>query len=245
MALTNPDDKLVALSGIAKARAASFGDTYIAGMWRQELVHQLLWRTNDNSIKSRPVVYRAPSWSWASIERQVIYRRKTNDDHVLYHIEDVHLTHATQDTTGRILSGWLQVRACLKPTRLTWHIHAESNDLNQGHWDMLLDNADEKLHNGIMFDAHPLNHTSFDEDNAQDRLFYIPTMKWTRKSDLVACGLLLRVVDRDEGVFERLGLIHDGWGKHLPAILADLEEEVKKSLPCIRYEDGMHTIHII
>jgi hypothetical protein len=200
---------------------------------------------HDDSIKSPPAVYRAPSWSWASIDRQVFSDPKTEDGKILYHVEDVYLDHATQDTTGRILSGWLQVRACLKPTRLVWHrLHDGSDDLDWDHWDLFLNDANEKLHS-IIFDAPPLSRTSFGEDNAQNRLFYIPTMKWTRKTDYNACGLLLRVVDRDEGVFERLGYIYEGGYMHLLAMLDDIEEEVKKSLPCIRYKDGLHTIRII
>jgi hypothetical protein len=249
MSLTNPNDKLVALSGIAKARAASFGDAYVAGMWRQDLVYQLLWyippEQSNGGLKPRPV-YRAPSWSWASVEHQVIIRSRSEDDHILYHIEDVHLTHATQDTTGHILSGWLQVRACLKPTRLARHqLNDESTDPYGVHWHMI-DDANERIYCNIMFDAPPLSRMSFVEDNAQNRLFYIPTMRWTtRTTNSCACGLLLRVVDEDWGIFERLGYISSGGYKSLSAMLDNLEEEVKKSLPCIRYKDGLHTIRII
>jgi hypothetical protein len=252
MSLTDPNDKLVALSGIAKARAARFGGVYVAGMWRQDLAHQLLWNTGDSrkfhndSIKPRPNVYRAPSWSWASIDRPVFSDTKTDDDHLLYHVEDVCLTHATEDITGRILSGWLQLRACLKTTRIVWHrLYEESDDDDFDHWDLILDEADSRLHSDIIFDAPPSSRTSFDDDNARNKLFYIPTVKWTRKSSQRACGLLLRVVDVDNGVFERLGYIYDGNYKHLPAMLADLREEVRKNLPCVRYEDGLHTIRII
>jgi hypothetical protein len=253
MSLTDPNDKLIALSGIAKARAARFGGTYVAGMWRQDLVHQLLWNTgdstrklHDNSIKPRPEVYRAPSWSWASIDRQVWSSSRTDDDHILYHIDDVYLDHATQDTTGRILGGWIQLRASLKPACIAWHrLHEESDDLGWDHWDLVLNNENERLLHNITFDAPPLSRTSFDEDNAQNRLFYIPTIKWIRKSRFSACGLLLRVVNSDEGVFERLGYIYDGNYLQLPAMLADLGEEVKRSLPCVCYEDGLHTIRII
>jgi hypothetical protein len=111
---------------------------------------------------------------------------------------------------------------------------------------MFVDDANERMYCYISFDAPMLSSTSFDEDNAQNRLFYIPTMKWgTQKTGFSACGLLLRVIDGDEGVFERLGHISDNGNEHLPAIMADLEEEMKKSLPCIRYKDGLHTIRII
>jgi hypothetical protein len=248
MSLTDPNDRLIALSGIAKARVAKFGDTYIAGMWRQDLIHQLLWQVSDgrnfpdDSIKPRPAVYRAPSWSWASLDRPVSNSPKTYDGHLLYHIEDVSLTYATEDITGRILGGWLQIRAYLKPTRIACHKESEDLDFR---WDLTLPNPDRRSHSAVIFDTPPSSRSSFDEDNAHSRLFYIPTIKWIGGSHWFASGLILRVVDVDHGTFERLGHITVNQYKRLPAILDDIGEEVKKDLPCIRYEDGLHTIRIV
>ena len=42
-ALTQENDKLVALSGMAKEMRQCCGDKYLAGHWRNDLVHSLLW----------------------------------------------------------------------------------------------------------------------------------------------------------------------------------------------------------
>jgi hypothetical protein len=64
--LTFPSDKLVALSGIAKHLSEKGFGTYVAGLWRDGLEHQLPWETDDGKCGTRPSPYRAPSWSWAA-----------------------------------------------------------------------------------------------------------------------------------------------------------------------------------
>jgi hypothetical protein len=74
--LSNSRDKLVALAGLAQMiqrRYQQEGNTYIIGLWRQSLEGQLFWHLEEPEGKppgsaSRPSPYRAPTWSWASIE---------------------------------------------------------------------------------------------------------------------------------------------------------------------------------
>jgi hypothetical protein len=49
-------------------------DEYIAGLWKNHLLNQLLWMTYPNFKKQRPLEYRAPSWSWASVIGKVSFR---------------------------------------------------------------------------------------------------------------------------------------------------------------------------
>jgi hypothetical protein len=72
--LTYPKDKLVAISGAARLFAQRFGSTYLAGLWSQDLLRQLTWCTDPNSQGAEggmPFNFRAPSWSWASIDKHV------------------------------------------------------------------------------------------------------------------------------------------------------------------------------
>lgn len=62
-------DKLVALSGVARRFARKFGTTYVAGMWKEELLNQLLWKTMDSYTESSFATETSiPSWSWASVD---------------------------------------------------------------------------------------------------------------------------------------------------------------------------------
>ena len=65
LVLSHESDKLVALSGIASRLGVScqLGE-YLAGIWRSSLPKSLLWHASEGS--TRPLEYRAPSWSWAS-----------------------------------------------------------------------------------------------------------------------------------------------------------------------------------
>jgi hypothetical protein len=70
--LTYPKDKLVAISGIAQKIHDDTKDVYLAGLWRNNLEMQLLWSVQEGaSLKPRPLEYRAPSWSWASIDSKI------------------------------------------------------------------------------------------------------------------------------------------------------------------------------
>jgi hypothetical protein len=63
---TFPRDRLMAISGIARLFATKFGTTYLAGLWKEDLIVQLAWRTLEPShVQDRGSI---PSWSWASVD---------------------------------------------------------------------------------------------------------------------------------------------------------------------------------
>lgn len=65
--LTHIDDKLPALSGIAELFKEKSGDQYAAGLWRNSLPFDLLWRCDQSgNLKDRKT--RSPSWSWISVD---------------------------------------------------------------------------------------------------------------------------------------------------------------------------------
>lgn len=67
--LSRAEDKLVALTGIVQRFGRVFKDECFAGMWRKELPSSLLWSVPGDGV--RPHQYRAPSWSWASVDGPV------------------------------------------------------------------------------------------------------------------------------------------------------------------------------
>jgi hypothetical protein len=253
MSLTCPSDKLIALSGIAKQYAARYNDTYVAGMWRKKLSHQLLWFVTHNAtrmetnLQTRPTIYRAPSWSWAAIDCRVQQVPDGFYSAFLFQVEDVHIMHATSDTTGGIFGGWLDLKAQLKPTHLLWRRRRDIHNIDVYHWHMVINDAKEAWCEGVRLDEHTADETTFDEDNVNGRLFYMPAGKVAHDIDYHAIRfLLLRVVDVNKGTYERLGCGYQ-YGDELveKAMLADVDEDVKKGIPCVRYEDGMHTIRVV
>lgn len=88
--LTVSRDKLTALAGVARAAAEETRDRYYAGLWGKHFMEDLFWRmypqeeiedrrdAKNTPIKGkvlgtvrRPAEYRAPSWSWASLDGPV------------------------------------------------------------------------------------------------------------------------------------------------------------------------------
>jgi hypothetical protein len=117
--LSNSEDKLIAISGIVKVMQKQLdGDEYLAGLWRRHLVPELLWYCvgthmgGRKIIPKRPLQYRAPSWSWASIDGRGVQISPTHGDH-LVSILDAHVTPVTTDVTGQIKDGYIRLRGCL------------------------------------------------------------------------------------------------------------------------------------
>jgi hypothetical protein len=73
--LTAPRDKLRAIGGLAEQYARITNDVYCSGLWKSQLPTELLWRRNSlteaGRPRERPTGYRAPSWSWASIDGEI------------------------------------------------------------------------------------------------------------------------------------------------------------------------------
>jgi hypothetical protein len=85
--LTYPlDDKRPAISGIAKQIHQVTNSKYYAGIWEHSAVSDLLWKpyfswSIANNADWTPKAYQAPSWSWASLNRRIVYDPEVfNDD---------------------------------------------------------------------------------------------------------------------------------------------------------------------
>ena len=120
--LSKPGDKLIALSGIAKRFRSMLNDTYIAGLWLRVLPTQLLWHVDDckqaNGLPARkPTSYRAPSWSWASVDGEVS-TSDINRDGILITVINTHVKPLTDDETGQIEDGYIVLQGKLFPAGL-------------------------------------------------------------------------------------------------------------------------------
>ena len=71
--LTKGTDKLVAIESIAQEMMTTTKEEYVrfAGMWLPNLWKELLWYRGPSGL-SQPDNYRAPSWSWSSVDGQPI-----------------------------------------------------------------------------------------------------------------------------------------------------------------------------
>lgn len=73
--LKTPSDKLPALADVAERFSHTMPEDtmYLAGFWspRSWLVEHLAWRVTKNAAGMRPPEWRAPTWSWLSIDGRI------------------------------------------------------------------------------------------------------------------------------------------------------------------------------
>ncbi|KAG7409732.1 hypothetical protein Forpe1208_v010998 [Fusarium oxysporum f. sp. rapae] len=159
--LTFSSDMLVALQGIVeKITEAIRGSTrnalepeYVAGLWRDDNFQQsLLWRPKEGSSARRPDYYRAPSWSWASLDGEVDFFEQYipwiwNGKKVeLARILDVCVepqTGYSLSTTGQIKSGFMEMECHLRECYLMKTPQSENSSNNQEDGAYLITSSDE------------------------------------------------------------------------------------------------------
>lgn len=69
--LSEPEDRLNAVAGVASELAALWGDEYAFGLWENSFIENLHWRkrlSDDGNYPDSRRSARAPSWSWASLD---------------------------------------------------------------------------------------------------------------------------------------------------------------------------------
>lgn len=108
--LTFARDKLLALSGFARYVHTQKGGEYLAGLWRDERIEaQLCWHVDDPRM--RPIVWRAPSWSWASVDGPVSYTPTQAGicEDEFAHVADARVTPLEDDVFGELSAGVLHI----------------------------------------------------------------------------------------------------------------------------------------
>lgn len=125
--LTVEQDKLPALSGVARMLANQTGDSYYAGLWERHIHEDLCWRVYPHEeirvfvpdgfdhvygqtlcIITRASKYQAPSWSWATLDGRILFQ-PIDLDHIVADFIACHITPSGQDSFGRVSGGWIKL----------------------------------------------------------------------------------------------------------------------------------------
>ncbi|KAL2064515.1 hypothetical protein VTL71DRAFT_3652 [Oculimacula yallundae] len=131
--LTFGKDKLVAISGLAGRLSKDIGCKYLAGLWRRDLEHQLLWKVNKTYPAPKQGVMRGPSWSWASVDGAIdipswhgfIRSNMPGEITWLSKVDSAQTCFAGPDEFGQVRSGILHITGRLGVFRIE---KAASND---------------------------------------------------------------------------------------------------------------------
>ena len=123
----HPADKLIAFAAIAETFHALWSETrYLAGLWEDTLLEDLLWKKPKPPLP-RPEAYRAPSWSWASVDGETNLdviddmMQRSGEDAVKSRCEILSCDVTLADPAllfGAVTGGTLVLRAALVPALL-------------------------------------------------------------------------------------------------------------------------------
>lgn len=121
--LTKGEDKLVAVSGLAKEMRLILDDEYLAGIWRKNLPWGLLREISAADVPDavRFPGYRAPSWSWASLDGKILmpYKKAGTSTFVdLAEVLEVHIESSAGDPVTQVSYGFIRLKGRLTKCRL-------------------------------------------------------------------------------------------------------------------------------
>ena len=190
--LTYAADKLIAISGLAREIQMQTRDQYVAGMWRKDLEYQLCWYNLVGQECKRVVPYRAPTWSWASLDCLINCSNAerlwdTRAKNFLWvQILDVQLKFAGTDNLGQLSSANLRL-SCSHLLHATFRFESYKQILV----------AEEKIRAAIFLD---------DETGAFRPFEAIALPVFGSSDSGRILGLILKPTKQRNGQYERLGV---------------------------------------
>ncbi|EEU37527.1 uncharacterized protein NECHADRAFT_86423 [Fusarium vanettenii 77-13-4] len=155
--LTYYKDTFPALSGIAKIFAKSLKDEYAAGLWKKDILRQLIWTITQEELQSQsalpfqslaglfghlsdPANCYGPSWSWASRSLAVEYNSDTDAASTFRdEVEEInaHTKVEGPNLFGSVSGGTVRVRTrvrCLDFSKTRPYDEAKSKLSGTCHW---------------------------------------------------------------------------------------------------------------
>ncbi len=117
-AFTRQSDKLIAFSGLSRLFHDTTRDEYLAGLWRSRLAEHLDWRVYKPAPRCASE-YRAPSWSWASLNGPVRPHGLSARTNMQVSILDAQVQSSKSNAMGRVLGGHIKLNGSV--TKAIYH----------------------------------------------------------------------------------------------------------------------------
>ena len=222
--LTQKTDKLIALSGLVQdLDIISYTDSryehlgkYLAGMWENQMCHQLLWTTTMESTTHRFPYYVAPSWSWASVDGPILGSFNFGRDEE----SDILATVLEANTTsqyagfGTVTGGSLLIRGSLRGAFLLGSFTDATNENDESKRNRLKPGSRVNFLDGDMYAFYGDGSDSFEVawDDLNEEVKPLPLyFLAVRHHRTYSCGrlegLLLRPTEKKRGQYRRVGVL--------------------------------------
>ncbi|KAF1950390.1 HET-domain-containing protein [Byssothecium circinans] len=119
--ITHRKDWLPALAGLASKWHREASGVYFAGVWSRDVLRSLLWAavySVPDKSNGMGDMYIAPSWSWASIGREVSWIPPADDFFVDVDEDKSATRPKTHDVFGAVTGGWLHLTGLVAEAKL-------------------------------------------------------------------------------------------------------------------------------
>jgi hypothetical protein len=190
-------DKLPALSGLARVFQGRYGDDYIAGLWRSQIIEGMCWQCveQQGTEHIRTKEYRAPSWSWASVIG-LFSITPIGGWTDLVEIVDVKVDVMGLNPHGQVTAGKLELRAVVD--------RAYTYEEGEEGWDSQFVTLHTK-EGSILWPSFDIEKEAEREAVKRRELYILPLAADMREDELLCFALIL--VPDGQGNYRRDGFI--------------------------------------
>ena len=236
--ITFPDDRLVAISGIAKAFEKLLDDTYVAGLWKSSMLTDLLWRCPGEQPRIAHTVrkFQPPSFSWLSLETTVFPGLSMADNiRRLAEFLTVDVQHVSDDKTGLVHGGELRLIGRLREVSLSWF-----NARALPSW--IISMEDTSMLGCKAF--ADLGRVDLPRNSAVGQHYFFPIAVQDSPNGFKVFGLIIELYCSNSRKYRRIGMFETEISKNQRWYLDRQPDE--EHYPCEEYDEetSQHTICI-
>jgi hypothetical protein len=226
LGLTKSRDKFPALSGIADQIKQLREGRYLAGLWSDTLITDLLWYRLDATTASPTAKWRAPSWSWAAHDGPVRYfdsphflespdlSKSIGSTHslkgIFLELVDASTILVSENPFGEVSSAHISLSGFLIPVRVFDSRSMSSRSLGRrnrqarlrpGQYAFGFEN-DDSFSSYIFSADYDLTHdNSFHESN-------YAVLSLAQDEDGDDYALILKCIQSSQQIYERVGMLN-------------------------------------
>jgi hypothetical protein len=193
-------DKLIAISAIAKKMSRSADKTYIAGIWAEHLAESLFWHPNHGSdaqeTPCRHATYVAPSWSWGSFSGEIDFTFGSSL-HLLGLVSYEVVTTVAKDEFSAVTAARLEIKTLLFRARIRKWFYG---------WSLWDEQAQDEVDGVVTFDVA---EDAVDSEVVEDEEILL-ALVMTQDALLLKKAQGTNTSCSNDSVYTRIGVYREG-----------------------------------